>query len=996
MSQIPPTLPQRKAMFPQEAKKSLADIIASINEEERKQLFEDAERQARSDSQIKSFLDPTYSVPPPPPPDPSILTAGEQAQFQSALYEIASRKNEALKLFKPTPDQEAFFKSNSPERLILGSNRCLGAETKIFDPVLNEEKEVGSIVSCFHVYSLDHSSGEVVIAEATKPFIKGYDDLYEVQLSNGESFTCTLAHQVWTTDGYRSIGELRGLLAHDTHDALCLKERREDSRDDCQTYYRSHDEQPLYEEVSFLASSQPPGDVLAHNPGYSHHDDRDLKLGYNPIYQFCGLLSSENDQSLSLSDIPLLPSFQRHIEEEHYKLRSYFFRSVSQSDCREVDRLRTFLSFLRLANLFVSNPQLERHSFLVRDILPNEPLQTFWQSRVSLSFLPYKVSQLPPSQVSLDHPLLDGAASVPRESLGLCRLRSHSHEVSPQPGQELVFLPSIVSRPHCNQTISCDQLTWITSIKFLRRDFFYDLSVGIYHNYFSGSVAHHNSGKTTAAVLEVARACCGCDPYGKFPARDGRVVLAGPSLKHLGTVYFKKLFRPAGFYIIRDLETNQWRPFFPNDPADAARAHEARPAPPLIPPRFYRKKDVSWKLAGDEQPLSVRISKTGWVIDFHSFNAEPPRGIDIDFCLFDEESASPVWYSEMAARLLDRRRVDPKTGVVQSGKFVWSLTPQRATPIAFDLWKRAEAYKENQDPNDSSPLPVEAFQLGLMGNPHVSEAAKAEFREKFRDNPEELEVRMEGHWSIYGSLVYGDFMPKGVHGCQSFAIPDDWTRYVIVDPGVQVCAALFFAVPPHRSAYGGRKVVYDELRIKRCNAKIFAQKFMEKIGQTPIQSGIIDFHAGRMPELGSGKTVETQFSEALKEVGFKFATGGTNFQWSTDDIKARVQRVKTSLHIVDGRSELLVFWDRVPQLIKEIEHYANRKLPDGTVTDDPVQKNCDLCDCLGYGVTAELPYVRPVKKKREDWTERVLKERKAKAKKQKQLETGFGESFNVG
>ena len=54
--------------------------------------------------------------------DPSKLTDIEAEEFRAVLYEIHSRKQEALWLFEPTPTQEAFLASNADERLAIGGN----------------------------------------------------------------------------------------------------------------------------------------------------------------------------------------------------------------------------------------------------------------------------------------------------------------------------------------------------------------------------------------------------------------------------------------------------------------------------------------------------------------------------------------------------------------------------------------------------------------------------------------------------------------------------------------------------------------------------------------------------------------------------------------------------------------------------------------------------------------------------------------------------------
>src|SRR4051794_1929119 len=66
---------------------------------------------------------------PKEPDDPTRLTLMESEEFKGVLYEIIRRKNEALKLFRPLPEQERFFASDCDERLAIGGNR--GGKTTV-------------------------------------------------------------------------------------------------------------------------------------------------------------------------------------------------------------------------------------------------------------------------------------------------------------------------------------------------------------------------------------------------------------------------------------------------------------------------------------------------------------------------------------------------------------------------------------------------------------------------------------------------------------------------------------------------------------------------------------------------------------------------------------------------------------------------------------------------------------------------------------------------
>jgi hypothetical protein len=511
----------------------------------------------------------------------------------------------------------------------------------------------------------------------------------------------------------------------------------------------------------------------------------------------------------------------------------------------------------------------------------------------------------------------------------------------------------------------------------------------------------NRGGKTTVTCVEIARAVTGQDPYDKYPKESGKCILVGKDLQHCSKVFYEKLFLPGAFKVIRDEVTNEWRSYRPNDPADQARSDEARKAPPLIPRRFYDFDKIAWENKKDQIPKTIRL-KNGWTMHFFSSIGSPPQGWDVDIVAFDEEIDHPLWYTEMAARLLDRRQKNFLTGHVKSGKFIWSATPQAGTQQLYDLKCRGDELvaaalepSEGMEPIETPGISI--FEFGMLDNPWVGDEAKQEFIDKFRDNQDEVDVRVYGKFALLGTRVYSDFMPKGVHGIDSFPIPEEWTSYAIIDPGRQVCAVLFIAVPPPNSEWAGRKIIYDELYIKRCDAKTFAKTFVKRVNGRPIEYGVIDHRAGRIHEMGSGKTHEEQYSAALKAEHFKFEKGGTSFVWSSDDVKAGIESVRSAMHIVDGKTELVVMREKCKNLLWEMERYSYRKLPSGVVTDEPIKLNDHACDDLRYAFMANLKYVKPRKRKHAPgYTTVYLEQKKARAKHKAKSTGGFGGSYRVG
>lgn len=493
----------------------------------------------------------------------------------------------------------------------------------------------------------------------------------------------------------------------------------------------------------------------------------------------------------------------------------------------------------------------------------------------------------------------------------------------------------------------------------------------------------NRGGKTLTTMVEVARAVTGQDPYDKYPKENGIFILVSKDLKKSARVFYRALFKPGAFKIIKDARSKKWRTYNPN--VDWERDSEAKPAPPLIPQRFL-KGPISFGSVKDEEPKTARL-KNGWQIWFYSSRSELPQGVAVDGACFDEELERDGWYSEMMARLVDRRSFDRKTGKMRGGKFIWSATPQSGTPILYDLYSRAieeEATREEVTNRGEVPKPatIETFHFDLISNPFIAEYSKDILKGQYESNRDEYEIRIHGRFALFGSKIYPEFDPRGVHGCEAFAIPDDWCRYIFVDPGRQVCAVLFVAIPPPVHPWRGRKVIYDELYIRQCNALMFADALVAKVGDNRIHKGFIDHRAGRMTDVGYGQTIEYQYTEALRNKKFTFEVGGSTFSWSSDDVKSGIAAVHNMLHLVDGQSEIVVFHDKLPNLLWEMPRYSYRKMPNGLVaTDEPIKKNDHQCDNMRYMASADIVYVKPRKKERkEGYAHRALSAKRERIK----------------
>jgi hypothetical protein len=456
----------------------------------------------------------------------------------------------------------------------------------------------------------------------------------------------------------------------------------------------------------------------------------------------------------------------------------------------------------------------------------------------------------------------------------------------------------------------------------------------------------NRGGKTLPAAVECARIATNQDPHGKYPDH-GTIFVVGKDWDHIGQVIYKKLFARGAFKIIQDRATGLWRAFRPTDPADARRRAEAKDAPPLIPKRFI--KSIAWKEKKKQQPSRVELHN-GWVIRFFTGLADPPQGEAVNYIWLDEEIKAEGWFSEMTVRLGDHE-----------GTFTWSATPQNGTIQFYDLCQRADETRE------LDYRTVEQFVIRLADNPHITEKAKRDMEADLND--EQRRVRIEGDFSLGGQKIFGEFSVS-VHGVPAFDVPADWTRYGVVDPGHQICACLFAAVPPPNSFGEGLEIVlYDELYIPASSAAKFGEAFARKCEGVTFESFVIDTRGSRITEAGSGRTVYEQYSDELKKRGVRSERTGHSFQWGCDMPLDGIERIRRYLAVqpIFGRPKLRVMVDvdekgrwtkRLKNFHWEIERYLYLKRGD-LVTDQPdeANKRTHLMACLRYLVMADPKWV---------------------------------------
>jgi hypothetical protein len=237
-------------------------------------------------------------------------------------------------------------------------------------------------------------------------------------------------------------------------------------------------------------------------------------------------------------------------------------------------------------------------------------------------------------------------------------------------------------------------------------------------------------------------------------------------------------------------------------------------------------------------------------------------------------------------------------------------------------------------------------------------------------------------------------MQREAHACKSFDIPEDWNRWMIVDPGFAVCAVLFMAVPPSRHDLADQRFIYDELYLTNCTAEKFAANVEAKVQGRYFTGFIIDPSALKQEKIGTGKSLFHQFSDALQAKGVQSRQTGNSFIPANNEQRSGILKVQSWLyHRPDtGRPVLQVFEDRCPNLEREVSRYRRKRKPDGTIEDKPVDRNDHTPDCLRYAAQHDPVWEKqPAFKKKSFILEYWKKHQRDRDK-----ESGNSHSINFG
>jgi len=455
--------------------------------------------------------------------------------------------------------------------------------------------------------------------------------------------------------------------------------------------------------------------------------------------------------------------------------------------------------------------------------------------------------------------------------------------------------------------------------------------------------ASNQSGKTLAGAVELARCVLDQDPYRKYPRQNGKAIVVGLDEKHLADPIWVKLGEPGAFHIIRDEHTKLWRAVRPDpenprrlDPYDAAYREKWKDAPPLIPQRMLVGGQPTWYDKGKRIPHSLNL-RNGWTVRFTGSKGKAEQGTQYRFGWIDEHIEDESHYVEMNRGFMRH-----------AGVGVWTATAQTVNFQLTDLRERAAKGEKK----------ILAIQLLLEDNPFISTEAKQDFFDILSED--ERAVRFYGKPAIAGRLIYWMFKPQEDHGCEPFDIPDDWSRYIFLDPGRQNCGTIFVAVDPEEK----HRWVYDSFILRHSDASTWAHEVKMRQGKRKYECVVCDQRAGKQTSMGrsTGDTVAHHYFQALMEEGVSLRRVGSmdGFFAASADVSAREECLIQWMAIREigpftGSPLLKMFRGRNKDLERQI-YRAHMKLDRA---DKRERLESDALDCLEYAAAYNPTYYPP-------------------------------------
>ena len=293
---------------------------------------------------------------------------------------------------------------------------------------------------------------------------------------------------------------------------------------------------------------------------------------------------------------------------------------------------------------------------------------------------------------------------------------------------------------------------------------------------------------------------------------------------------------------------------------------------------------------------------------------------------------------------------------------VYSLTAIESVEWVLGLEERFESGDSN----------VDLFRFSTMRAADCGHVDKQVLTDMIAGSTkEEIDVRVHGKTLRHSGLIYTEFGPN--HVCAPFEIPREWPRFMGVDPGWNVFAAVWIALSPDDKLY-----VYRELYEHATTCHDIADKIYACEGWMPNphwqDDGTGDYNGKWLYDKNNSEPISLRWidpaefghnvSGSLKVGNLLAGDHGLSVIPANNNVEVGIEMVKRYLQAgYDGEPRFQVF-STCTNWLKERAKYRRRSpntfgRENAERRASPVKKHDHLMDATRYviagGVRQEIP-----------------------------------------
>jgi len=315
----------------------------------------------------------------------------------------------------------------------------------------------------------------------------------------------------------------------------------------------------------------------------------------------------------------------------------------------------------------------------------------------------------------------------------------------------------------------------------------------------------------------------------------------------------------------------------------------------------------------------------------------------VDDFFIDEEVEEILW-NEINMRLL-----------VKSGRIVITCTLVESEQYLLDIEERGAL--------GGTDASVHLTRLNTDYNEHIDEGVRDQIFLGMSD--EEQQVRRYGYSRSSEGRVYKDFGKQ--HICEPFPIPQEWPRFMAMDPGFRTFAGLWIAINPDTL----RAFIYREMYLHETDLEHVA-KFIYSEEQAlwdPVERRRT---IGPDTEIISTRWIDksafSHYTSGEVGPGIQLASKYDIISVPSDSqLHGGIEAVKGWMKPGLDSEPMLKIWNTLRNFKNEIRKYKYKR-EDSTTGHDakpdrPIKKHDHLMDCLRYlamGIVGVNPDIRDI------------------------------------